>query len=165
MVELGPLLAAWPQRDRFDREARAIGRAGHGAALWELTGQLQAALSRETATRSDLAAAQAEMARLMAEVARLQAAAPPPPQQAAAPAAPCPAFALLPDAGQLPPGKRARYLATTVPAVLKQPPAEQPTWPPHLPHGWGGVAIGATRDELVEKGGVEILKVRLCVCC
>ena len=165
MVELGPLLAAWPQKAQFDRAARAMGRAGQGAALWELTELYMGVLSRETAPLLELAAAEAEVARLTAEVAQLRAAAPPPPQQPAAPAPPCAAFALLPGAGQLPPSERARYLQTTVPAVLKQPPAEQLTWPPHLPHGWGGVAIGATRDELVKKGGVEILKVRLCVCC
>ena len=89
MVELGPLLAAWPQKAQFDRAARAMGRAGQGAALWELTELHMEVLSRETATRSELAAAEAEVARLTAEVAQLRAAAPPPPQQPAAPAPPC----------------------------------------------------------------------------
>ena len=80
-MELGPLLATQPQKAQFDRAARAIGRVGHGAALWELTELHMAALSRETATRSDPQAAQAEMTRLTAEVAQLRAAVPPPPQQ------------------------------------------------------------------------------------
>ena len=161
MVELARLLAAWPQKSSFDRAVRALGRDGQGAALWQLTELHMAAMGSETVVRSDLAAAEAEVARLTAEVAQLRAAQPPPPQQPASPAASCAAFALLSNAGQLQPSERAAYLATTVPAVLKQAPAEQPTWPAHLPHGWGGMAIGATRAELVEKGGVEMLKVRL----
>ena len=102
MVELGPLLAAWPQKAQFDRAARAMGRAGQGAALWELTELHMEVLSRETATRSELAAAEAEVARLTAEVAQLRAAAPPPPQQPAAPAPPCAAFVRQAPAQQRP---------------------------------------------------------------